>query len=101
MLVCSSLALAAHLRRMDLGHWELCTGVRQEGSYTLTHAWLERGGVLLDITADQFHAYGLPLRAGPVFLGTDRGWHAQFGSPTGIRLSCSRATFPPSPSPRG
>ncbi|MEV8626474.1 hypothetical protein [Streptomyces sp. NPDC051079] len=25
---CSSLALAAHLRRMDLGDWELCTGVR-------------------------------------------------------------------------
>ncbi|MET9779348.1 lasso peptide biosynthesis protein [Streptomyces sp. NPDC006367] len=77
----SSLALAAHLRHRGLGEWELCTGVRQEDSYTLTHAWLERGGVLLDITADQFHTYGLPLRAGPVLLGTDRSWHAQFGCP--------------------
>ncbi|MET8816475.1 hypothetical protein ABZW47_31300 [Streptomyces sp. NPDC004549] len=46
---------------------------------TQTHVWLERGPLLLDITADQFGTL-LPLRVGPVFLGEDRRWHDQFDS---------------------
>jgi hypothetical protein len=76
----SSLALAAHLRRQGLGDWELCSSFRQEGPFTQTHAWLERDGVLLDITADQFNDR-VPLQAVPVLLGTDHSWHAQFEPP--------------------
>jgi hypothetical protein len=62
---------------MGMGDWELCTGMYRQGDHALTHAWLERRGVLLDITADQFNDLGL-LQAGPVLLGIDRNWHAQF-----------------------
>ncbi|MGW1543227.1 hypothetical protein ACWCPM_23810 [Streptomyces sp. NPDC002309] len=74
----TSLALAAHLKRSGLGEWQLHSGVRVDNvtGAAPTHAWLERGPLLLDITADQFDA--LPLRLGPVFLGTSRRWHDQF-----------------------
>ncbi|MGW1976710.1 hypothetical protein [Streptomyces sp. NPDC001889] len=75
----TSLALAAHLDRRGLGGWWLAGGVLHRREGDLTHAWLERDGLLLDITADQFTARGLPLRLGAVFLGTDRTWHDQFG----------------------
>jgi len=70
--------LAAHLKRSGLGEWQLHSGVRLDDvtGAAPTHAWLERGSLLLDITADQFDV--LPLHLGPVFLGTDRHWHDQF-----------------------
>jgi hypothetical protein len=36
----------------------------------LTHAWVERDGLIIDITADQFVDV-----AEPVLLTTDRTWH--------------------------
>ncbi|MFG3552512.1 hypothetical protein [Streptomyces sp. NPDC047725] len=76
----TSLALAAHLKRSGLGQWQLHSGLRMDkvSGETPTHAWLERGPFLLDITADQFDA--LPLRLGRVFLGTSRRWHDQLPS---------------------
>ncbi len=38
-----------------------------------SHAWVEAGDLIIDITADQFAAE-LPQ----VWLTTDRGWHEQF-----------------------
>jgi hypothetical protein len=74
----TSLALAAHLKRSGLGEWQLHSGLRMDEvtGEAPTHAWLEHGPFLLDITADQFDA--LPLRLGRVFLGTSRRWHDQF-----------------------
>jgi hypothetical protein len=39
-----------------------------------THAWLEIGGIIVDITADQFEWYPGPA----VIVGRDRTWHSQF-----------------------
>jgi hypothetical protein len=36
-----------------------------------THVWLERGGLIVDITADQFVGSGCP----GVMVTTDRSWH--------------------------
>lgn len=35
-----------------------------------SHAWLERDGLILDVTQDQFDE-----RSEPVFVATDRSWH--------------------------
>ena len=42
-----------------------------------SHAWLEVGGFLIDITADQFCD-----RHEPVIVTLDRSWHDQFQSQT-------------------
>lgn len=63
--------LASYLTELGFGESELVAGERQGLEH---HAWLERGGIILDITADQFVGEGRP----PVIVTTDRGWHAQF-----------------------
>ncbi|MFI6401477.1 hypothetical protein [Streptomyces sp. NPDC050548] len=63
--------LGQFLRDQGFGVWEYVAGER--GSDQHTHAWLEQGGWLLDITADQF-----PGVRESVVLTQDRSWHAQF-----------------------
>ncbi|MCU1588875.1 MAG: hypothetical protein JWP11_131 [Frankiales bacterium] len=62
--------LGQYLRDRGLGDWTYRTGRDPDGH---THAWLERDGTLLDITADQFHD-GQPS----VVLTTDPSWHSRF-----------------------
>lgn len=62
--------LASYLEDCGFGSWELVVGHRPPKF----HAWLERDGVILDITADQFDDEGHP----PVVVTRDRAWHAQF-----------------------
>jgi hypothetical protein len=40
-----------------------------------THAWLEYGNLIIDVTADQFDQFGKP----PILVTTDRSWHCLFG----------------------
>ena len=54
-----------------LGQWIYCSGQRDEPFQT--HAWLERDGLILDITADQFGDIHEP-----VLLTRDHGWHAKY-----------------------
>ncbi|MET7372535.1 hypothetical protein [Micromonospora arida] len=53
------------------GEWRYCSGQRDDSFFT--HAWLERDGLILDITADQF-----PDIDQPVLLTRGRAWHNQF-----------------------
>jgi len=61
--------LGQYLRDSGLGVWTYCSGWFSHYS----HAWLERDGLVVDITADQF-TDTLP----PVIVTLDRSWHAQF-----------------------
>jgi hypothetical protein len=55
-----------------LGRWTYQSGVCFDPP-VFTHAWLERDGLLLDITADQFDEISTP-----VLLTEDKGWHLKF-----------------------
>ncbi len=50
-----------------------------------THAWLEVGGLIVDITHDQFESTGL---SGWVFEES-RGWHAEFKTRESSSVSAS------------
>ncbi|MBK3640474.1 hypothetical protein [Streptomyces sp. MBT33] len=63
--------LGQFLQEQGHGEWIYVSGCR-EGDFH-SHAWLERDGWLLDITADQF-----PDVDEPVLLTQDRTWHSQF-----------------------
>lgn len=60
--------LGQYLADSGLGTWSYASGIRSEPFWS--HAWVERDGWLLDITADQF-----PDVAPPVLLTDDRTWH--------------------------
>ena len=45
-----------------------------------SHAWLEVSGIIVDITADQFHDV-----SASVLVTTDRRWHSQFEEDEGSR----------------
>lgn len=75
--------LAEYFRDCGLGSWRYRMGMGRDGS--LTHAWIEREGVLADITADQFPELEPP---GPVVVGADWAWHDRhFTSTPGERLA--------------
>jgi hypothetical protein len=61
--------LGRYLEQVDSGTWTSVSGQRGAN----THAWLEKVGVIVDITADQFTD-----GPGPVFVSRDRSWHDQF-----------------------
>ncbi len=63
-----------------LGQWIYCSGQRDEPFQT--HAWLERDGLILDITADQFGDIHEP-----VLLTRDHGWHAKYSRIAGRRIA--------------
>ena len=63
--------LAAFLERQGHGTLAYVCGIESDGDgHPQWHAWLERDGLIVDITRDQF---GKCL--GPVFVSTDRSWH--------------------------
>jgi hypothetical protein len=48
-------------------------GWDQNGKLSRSHFWLEHGGLIIDITADQY-----PEIEQPVIVTTDHTWHNQF-----------------------
>lgn len=72
----TSLMLAEYLDHCSLGEWTCVAGERPyKPAMPQSHAWLERDGLIVDITADQFDDSPGPA----VWVTRDRGWHAQFG----------------------
>lgn len=60
--------LADYLRKVGLGDPTFVSGVNRGTGQT--HAWLELGELIIDITADQFDGVDHP-----VIVTTDRSWH--------------------------
>lgn len=65
----ASILLANYLREQRLGLFELVSGCRDE----VSHAWLEGGGMIVDVTIDQFH--DAPPGS---FVLQNFEWHEQF-----------------------
>lgn len=70
----ASILLGQYLFDHSLGLWEYVGGEREPDLHS--HAWLELGGLIVDITADQFEDVGEP-----VIVTRDRSWHMQFKYP--------------------
>jgi hypothetical protein len=64
--------LAAFLKDEGFGEFALVSGWRSGSDQS--HAWLEKNGLIIDVTADQFED-----GAGLVMINEDLTWHAQFG----------------------
>ncbi|MET4214219.1 hypothetical protein [Bradyrhizobium sp. LA2.1] len=65
----ATLLLAKHLERNGHTGFVYVLGMRNGGS----HAWLRRGALIVDITADQFEDHFQP-----VVVDTTSNWHATF-----------------------
>lgn len=65
----ASLILAHLLSEHGCGEFDYMNGRRDDR----WHAWLQRGPLIVDITADQFND-GMP----PVFVSMSSDWHAKF-----------------------
>ena len=70
----AAMLLGQYFLDLSLGVWEYAGGVRETDLQS--HAWLERTGLIVDITADQFENVDQP-----VIVTRDRSWHAQFVYP--------------------
>lgn len=75
----TSLLLGTALIEQGLGEFRYICGTNSDGGTFESHAWLAAGGVIVDITADQFNE-GMP----PVFVGTDLGWHQKWSNRTDL-----------------
>jgi hypothetical protein len=71
----ASLLLGQFLRDSGFGEFDYVCGEMFDDGRMLTHAWLQRGGLIIDITADQFHDID-----SPVLITDDHTWHDQFVS---------------------
>ena len=67
-----SILLGLYLQEIGCLEVQYVCGEREFGRRK-SHAWLEIGNVIVDITADQF-----PERAEPVVVTQDRTWHGKF-----------------------
>lgn len=70
----ASLLLGTYLKDSGLGEWTYHSGSRGQQ----THGWIERDGVIVDITADQF-----PDVDTEVVVTRGREWHSQFEHTSG------------------
>ena len=78
----TSTLLAAYLEDNGCGEFELLA-VRWPNNDLGTHAWLEKGGWIVDITADQFNDVEKA-----VLVTQDHSWHNRFDA-----LKLGRADF--------
>jgi hypothetical protein len=69
----ASLLLRAFLQEQGLGTFGYMLGWRESDSGRSSHAWLETGGVIVDITADQF-----PEIDERIIVTENSAWHAGF-----------------------
>lgn len=67
----ASLLLAYYLRDLGFTDIERICGLRNGE----THVWLESGGCIIDITADQFPEIGAPIT---VVEAKEQSWHSLF-----------------------
>jgi len=67
----ASYLLAKYFQENDCGQFEYVLGERV--GYLHSHAWLERSGLIVDITADQFDGQEIE-----VLVTSDHSWHLQF-----------------------
>lgn len=65
----ASLLLATYLEELGYGIFDYVCGAKNGHS----HAWLEKNGLIVDITADQF-----PEIKQTVFVGYEYRWHDEF-----------------------
>jgi hypothetical protein len=73
--------LGQYLQDSGLGTWDYRLGFEPESMNS--HAWVEQGQVLADITADQF-----PDVSDPVVVTADRSWHdARFPSSPSSKIA--------------
>lgn len=70
----AAILLGQYLFDRSLGLWQYAGGFRKTD--LRSHAWLERAGLIVDVTADQFEDV-----EEPVLVTRDRSWHAQFVYP--------------------
>jgi hypothetical protein len=70
----ASILLGQYLFDRSFGLWEYAGGERELDLHS--HAWLERDGLIIDITADQLDDVDEPI-----IVTRDRAWHGQFGYP--------------------
>lgn len=68
----ASLILAKYLASRNLGPFEYVSGETRAAGFQ-THAWLEKGELIIDITADQFDEF-----TEPVTITTGRSFHDRF-----------------------
>jgi len=71
----ASLLLGQFLRDSGFGDFDYVCGGQFDTGRMQTHAWLQRGGLIIDITADQFHDID-----SPVLITYDHMWHGRFVS---------------------
>jgi hypothetical protein len=69
----ASILLGEYLHQTGHGDREYVTGERISDFYP--HAWVERDGLIIDITADQFDGIDQP-----VIITDDPSWHRQFSN---------------------
>jgi hypothetical protein len=67
----ASIFLGQYLSDDGFGDWEYVKGDR--GSDQHTHAWIEREGILVDITSNQFEGV-----SAEIVVTRDPSWHSQF-----------------------
>lgn len=70
----ASILLGSYLKDNGIDGFVLIKGRRGEGASLETHYWLEKGDMLIDITADQFE----DIKEKVVITKTDSRWHASF-----------------------
>lgn len=82
-----SLLLGRYLKDSDIADFEYVTGDRgshDDNTWT-SHAWLVRGSLIVDITADQFAD-----APGKIIVSEDSAWHRTFeterGQPSDFRV---------------
>jgi len=79
--------LAAFLKDGQHGNFAYVSGWRV-GANATSHAWLEKGDILVDATIDQF-----PDAHGQSMVSRDRRWHAQFTTNKVRREDCDFRKF--------
>lgn len=67
----ASYLLARYFADQGCGEFEYVLGERRPDFHS--HAWLEKDGLIIDITADQFEGMDTP-----VLVTSDHSWHHQF-----------------------
>lgn len=72
--------LGQHLRDLGLGEWTYVCGLSPD--HDRTHAWLERDGWIVDITADQFEGVHAPM-----IVLQDSVWHGEWSRVAGAHVA--------------
>lgn len=72
----ASLLLAKYFENCGLGNFRYISGtIRENGSFQ-SHAWLEKDGLIIDITADQFEEFDEPV----IIEHGENSWYRRFES---------------------